>query len=475
MKPDAKTPQLIENLYLDGAGLPVPPATVLAYERKLTTFMEAAPFTGRTVFSVLTSLFEETARQVFGAQLSAFYTQGTLTSFQKWVLRFWQVYPEARCISTPLEYMPMYYNLPRRFRHMVDLPDLYFREEDLTAAFFAKGDALNRGLTESEKRNRPICLLVSSEPRCGGKRLDMNKISDLVAQQNAALGYRQYHLWTDASQDFRTLRKTDVLWYSKRHAGTGGGMILVNNQTYDLDNSELREAVRVRSGYDIRYIIRLIASLLSMKSRMLYGLTQRINQVGEAEPGTKPVSLRGEINAAVRAFNRNPALQQNFRLIVNEEKPPFENGEMHAILRLELSEQGRDRIDLFTLEQALQAERVTIGHFSLDHCNGSGSVGYDDVVAAYNAEPFDLRHFVDVVEQFQHEYQDYLVRTLIPVDNRENREWVRSHFYRAVLQHEYYRIFISVAHPPGTLRRFIQHLERAVDHQLGATDIRVSA
>ena len=485
-KQNGQNPDELDELNLDGAALPEMFPKIAEYEDRIDRHVKGRGGKKGNSFGTLTRTFKHMSQRLYGedavaslepedqSSKEAFYGVGTLPTFKSLVLRFWDEdhYPNAHLIASPYEYFPMYYQVSKSKRHLADVPNgLVFTENELVEAMLKKGrEIMVKREDGPDAETDPIILLISSQLRIGGKMLDTAKIAALVEAENATIGYKQYDIWFDASQDSRVIKQGDIVLHSKRHGGTGGGMVIASAETYPEDAADIREAFRTRSGYNSRYIPRMIASMFSIDKKIGHSFSSLI------DPKTSSLwyykggggFLQAEINRAQEVLQASPDLKELFTMTAS--LPDADSGQwrIDTIARLELTEEGQKRgIDMKRLRGDLAELNVSLTYFNLEHCDTNhGRPGFKKLMRFFNTEPFDLASFIKAVETFQKFYSQEMVMSLLPQENREDPEYVREYFQKAVAQHDYFRIFVTAIDRKDTIKDFIKRLELAVQKQL---------
>ncbi len=468
-----QTSEQLDELRLDGAALPEMFPKIAEYEDRITRHVQTRGGRKGKSFEVMTKAFKTIATTLFGNEVEAFYGVGTFPTFKSLALRFWKYNPDADLIACPYEYLPMWYQVAENRRHMADIPQgIDFTEEQLMDSLFRKGQEVRekrrqRGVED----NAPIVLLVSSQMRIGGKMLDTKKIAELVEtenQKNAGDGRSRYHLWLDASQDSRVIKEGDIVFYSKRHGGTGGGMVLARKATYPEDSQDIKEAFRTRSGYDLKYIPRIVAALFCIDKKIGHKFANLLDPktIGLWYFSGKGTFLEKEIEKAADAI-RVGGLNKLFTMEAS--LPASDSGQwrIDTIVRISTTEKGHETLDLKQLEQNLKSLNVNVSSFNLEHLEGTeGNPKFSELMEMLGREPFDCAVFIEAVKKFQEYYSQAIVVSLLPTENEQDALKVKEHFLRAVKQHNYFRLFITAIDRPDTLLDFVKRLETAVDTQL---------
>ena len=243
-------------LQLHSAGLPVVPPKTARFEAAYKVFVQGKlrlqPFDS---FYCLYNVLHDLIDLNFGPGMRGFPTRGTLRSFQAVIDR---VEPQTLfVICTPGEFGPMVSSLEETSTLFVNIEDIDFAVEDLT------DNVVQIMETYPE---RPLVFLISSCLRIGGRYLDLQMLRAKIQAAHAQPITASRQLWVDAAQDHRVVH-ADVVFYSKRFAGTGGGLVVV-----DAGVSEaIREKLEVKSGYDTVYLVRVCKALVSALRGTYFG------------------------------------------------------------------------------------------------------------------------------------------------------------------------------------------------------------
>lgn len=438
-------------LFLTGAGLPFRHPRLAVYEQQILDFLADSGIDSGEHYQSLSHIFSETCREIFGAGYHAYFTRGTLPAFQQVVLRFWQAFPDALLVATPFEYLPMVYSVPAGRRVIAPVTGSGATEERWIHAMCDSAEQRLNGLSLAERRRRPVCLLVSSELRCGGNRLDIARMRRVVDERNRAWGFPCFQLWVDASQDYRIFREADLVWYSKRLAGTGSGLMLMRRATFDADPTwqSVLEAGRIRSGYPLNALARLIAALFVLRE----GLQQPEAWRDQA------AQISDAVRSGLRRFHGDLDLDRYFRVVLPRNTLQDNGGLPHTIIRLVWSHPVSRPDGIARLAQRLKQEaEIEVDWFDLSRCDGEPGLRLADIQAAVADETQPLEAVKDVLDRFQFAYQDVLTRALCVWPLYADRAHVAAELDAFVAHHRYLRLFITAADPPGALLRLFTAL-----------------
>jgi hypothetical protein len=205
-------------------------------------------------FGMLREAFQTMAKDYFGDDYDTYYSRGGMNGFKDLISRVAQARPETHYFMPKSDYIPIYFKLPRNQRHLVqEKPDSTLNSIDFIL------DQVREILNNSPQEVPPIVIIVSSVPRSGEKKTDVNLLYD---QLNTEFPDANIALWVDASQDPNRDLKGDVVVRSKLVAGTGGGTVQVSKK-YQEEDTELKitEAVMDRSGFPTDIMAKTIASM----------------------------------------------------------------------------------------------------------------------------------------------------------------------------------------------------------------------
>jgi hypothetical protein len=458
-----------EELKLNGAALPEIFPKINQYVASAMRYAGGSSGHRGDRFEVMVEAFKKITRDIFGKDMDAFFGVATTKNLAGLISRFWSFYPNAELVAGAYEYLPMCYAVSdHNKRHIVDLEDINFTEEDLTKSLFNKGDEIRkdrkvRGIPERE----PIVLLVSTQMRIGAKLVDTKKVAQIVETENQRIGYKQYHLWFDSSQDSRVMDDGDIVFFSKRFAGSGGGMVLANNKTYpEDDGKDIKEALRLRSSYDASIIPRLIASLHLTSRKVGHTVSALTHTPGLWHYKGKGTFVAGEIEKARTHIDKSELLSGLFSIESQMPDDPAQ-WKVDAVLRVVPSDKALQTLNIARLGNDLKdVFHVDCSSFSLDNLRGANGVDFTKLMEALEAEPFRLNKFIEIVEEFQQFYQSWIVKSLLPSNHRENPDHVREYFKQSAKEHNYFRLFITALDRPDYLLDFTKRLEEAVKLQL---------
>ncbi len=458
-----------QELKLNGAALPEIFPKIDHYVESAMKYLGGRSCDKGKKFMLMLEAFKKISEEVFGKDMEAFCAVATTRNLTSLVSRFWSAFPHAELIAEPYEYLPMWYAVSDATkRHMIDIDNLNFNEEHLTVELLRKGETIRqKRKAESVPEKDPIVLLISTQMRIGAKLLDPKKIMQWVDAENEFLGFQQYHVWFDASQDSRIVADGDLVFYSKRFAGSGGGMVLANKATYPEDDGhDIRESFRLRSSYDVSIIPRLTASLHLTSRKVGHHVANLAQTPGLWYFQGKGTFVAGEVEKARSSLSQSPIVKDLFTL---EHQMPSDakQWKVDAVMRIIPTDKALKMLDMKKLSQDLhQRFSVDFSCFNLQEHEGGGGMSFSELTEACDAEPFNRESFIAKVEAFQFYYQSWIVKSLLPSEGREDADVVRAYFRQAVKEHSYFRIFTTALDKPDTLREFIKRLEQAVKLQL---------
>lgn len=458
-----------EELKLNGAALPEMFPKINQYVASTMRYAGGGSSHRGEKFEVMVKAFKKITGELFGERMDAFFGVATTKNLAGLVSRFWSFHPNAELVAGAYEYLPMYYSIsdPNK-RHLADLEDINFDEEQLVASLLKNGEAIRtRRIVRAIPKEEPIVLLVSTQMRIGAKLMDTKKIAELIEAENVRIGHKQYHVWFDASQDSRLVADGDIVFYSKRFAGSGGGMVLANKETYpDDDGKDITEALRLRSSYDSSIIPRLIASLHLTSNKVGHTVSNLTQTPGLWYYRGKGTFVASEVEKASIYLNASPLLKGLFSIECQMPTDP-QQWKVDAVLRVTPSDAALEKLDVAKLGDALKNDfGVDCSSYSLNNMGKDGSMSFSRLNQALEATPFDLDGFIAMVEEFQFFYQSWIVKALLPSENRNDAEYVKDYFRQAAKEHNYFRLLITALDRPDYLLDFVKRLETAVSQQL---------
>lgn len=423
-------------------------------------------------FMTLVKLFKKISWEVFWDDYEAFFTNGTRLSYALLESRFWKMFPNSHVIMNSFEYLPMYYLSDESKRHVVDIKskfwdtinDINFTEEELMDAMFTKA----RGLNIYNYANTPIPLLISSEPRIWWRPpLDIDKITELVKKENEKIWYKKYHLWIDASQEARTFNWPDIVFYSKRFWWTNWWITIVNKETYpdhsQKDETEdIREAFRIRSWFDSKFISRCIWSLMTYQWRVLHTISDLTKLPNLWRFKWKWTFLKEQIQETEEFINASWIWK--YFTIFHGESNNEKDFKVQKLIRLVPTEKWKaflkeKKLTLNEIERRFSKKNVDSQTFSLVENDR-----FYKLINLANEEPFNRMRFIEKVLRFQDRFKDHIVVTLLPADlEKLSDSDLIKNFYASVEKHEYFRLFFNVSHPKRFLVEFFRRFKELLD------------
>gem|GEM_PF-6201486 len=495
-----------EHLGLNGAAIPEIFPKIREFERSVTAFLESGGTNQMRNFSSLTEVFKQLGTDLYGDRMEAFYTRGTTSAFEGLILRVLNYYRNISLIATDHEYSSLWRKLAKEKAHVVNIPGgIDGAEKDMVAAMLAKGEevmqarsvcqsiiqdvrgafgddlrlpVLEEAMTGLDDPDQPIILLISSVPRMGGRKFDMEEIERLIDAENERRGAKLYHLWTDASQDSRIIRSGDVIFRSKKDSSTGGGQGLMDTMTYPPEKGDIPEALRTRGGYNASYIPQLIGSTLAVKARTGHSYGDLLHSGSLWHLKGKGTFLGREIREAQKMLANDRVLKGLFTL--HSSLPPLQEGEetypdndnnqwrIDSIMRFCPTDEALELLDMDRFKADLRKLRVNFSDFDLSRreMETTEALGYSALMELADADEFNLEEFIMEVERFETWYQSWIVKSLLPSERRNDPEYVRAHFKQAVRDHNYMRILMVAIRKPGHLRRLLNKVKKVVKVQL---------
>jgi len=196
----------------------------------------------------LNDLFNSLATRLFTSNYKTFPTKGTLASFESLVGFLNRDNNIYWIIGTLGEYQPMIALLPPERVIKANLISPFCSINEIAEQI---GCGIQCYITKPHSR---IIVFLSSSLRIGGIYLDIESLSNILLKKDLR---EKCELWIDASQDNRIFTTPDIIWYSKWHVGTGGGIVLAKHSRYKDDL--LLKILEIRSGYNPRYIAKACA------------------------------------------------------------------------------------------------------------------------------------------------------------------------------------------------------------------------
>jgi hypothetical protein len=247
----------------------------------------------------LNDLFNFMASKIFPDKYKAFPTKGTLSSFES-IAGFLNNNTNIYwVIGTLGEYQPMLSILPRDRVFKANLKNPFCSIDDII-------EQIKNGIQHfMAKKYSKIIVLLSSSLRIGGIYLNIDTISESLSDLR-----KNFELWIDSSQDNRTFETPDIIWFSKWHVETGGGIVLVSKTYKDV---KLLEQFQMRSGFDPKYIAKACASLQFYETGVPFSfieLNSKVDQWGNIKYMQK---LLTTFNDKIKSYN----LTEHIKLYCN--------------------------------------------------------------------------------------------------------------------------------------------------------------
>ena len=270
-------------VHLHSAGQPVVPPKTARFEAAYKAFVQGKlrlqPFDS---FYCLFNVLQDLVELNFGPGMQGYPTRGTLRSFQAVLDR---AEPKTLfVVCTPGEFGPMVSSLEESSTIFVNIENIDFTVEDLTD---------NVVQIMETYPDRPLVFLISSCLRIGGRYLDLRPLRAKIQAAHTQPLTASRQLWVDAAQDHRVVH-ADVVFYSKRFAGTGGGLVAVHTGV----SAAIREKLEVKSGYDTVYLVRVCKTLVSALRGVYFGFEDMLMRPNLWDAAT----ASGEILRSVRVL-----------------------------------------------------------------------------------------------------------------------------------------------------------------------------
>ncbi len=390
--PRSPTKQPSLHLDLRGAALPETLPFIAKFAEKCRTHLDK-----ETLFEKLLNELQRLARKATKGKQKAYVTRGAENGFRSFCEAFKQESQGRYTVYTSdQEYGAMFSNLDRRCIEIVPFERGIHDKDPCLMAY-----DLNKRL-ETAPVGRKVVFL-SSVCRNGAYRIATNQVIAAIKKVHP-----DAEIWVDAAQDNMFFPDADLVVYSKRFGGTGGGMNFLGKR-YQTD--QYHSALRLSSGYLTEKVAACCGILFSQQNKIGNSL-EDLN----ATPTLWKTRWKGTyIDSQARRFAdelKGTSFGRHFETCyIDESKIEDPSYWKHGRIISFLRRRG-SRANVRDVAEALERRRIYVDKKSISQQSGWKELVDFELKEDGTEQAQISAHFKRILE-FEEQHKDTLVGTLI--------------------------------------------------------------
>jgi hypothetical protein len=209
----------------------------------------------------------------------------------------------------------------------------------------------------------------------------------------------------------------------------------------------IHDILTINGGFNAQYLTNVIASLFSNHMRMAHNLNNLATQENLWYEQGKESFLEEEVAKAKKFIEQSNYLKNRF--ILNSYPSEKKEWNIQKLLRLNCLDEN---INMLQLKQHLEKKNIKVQTFSLKQREGFSSISLES----------SLQDFITEVEIFEANNLSWIIKKLLPEENRNDEKYVKEYFKQSVLEHEYFRLYIHATNRSDYLLDFMKSLEETL-------------
>ena len=391
-------------------------------------------------FWSLLQTFKSQVREIWGADYEAFFTGGGANEAAfKFFHAFSKVYPKTPTLVNNYEYLPMMNGISSPIEMAIE-PENEDEISFLEKIKKYKSEAISKN---PELENERFAVFFSSRFRGGILRFDLPKLVKMIRDFDP-----QMFIFVDGAQDSRFFAESDVgdvFFSSKRKQIT-----LISQKVFPQSGNPGHALSERRGGrLNPQDLAALIINLFFARHQIDHCVPNLTQNAGLWDYRGRGEYVKNEMKKAQQSFEKSPALQTHFELLLEREVGCDKRERMPAQI-LQMRQKLDSDLDIWALSTQLKSKGLKFDIFCLhDECLG-GEKKWSEI--DFSAP---LNIFLDSVREFQNYYLGDLGFSLLPpadLGEAEAKNWVGA----KAKEHRFFRLFLDVNNRPDEIIEFLR-------------------